>query len=98
MAGDSSPSGDYNMITDLSNEFISEYNKNLNKLMPFFSRISNKNTEENRFMSIALALRIAAKLCQRFGYSKEAFIDAANGNFDLEHNEIVQKNIDININ
>ena len=44
MAGDSSPSGDYNMITDLSNEFISEYNKNLNKLMPFFSRISNKNT------------------------------------------------------
>lgn len=72
------------MILNLSNNFIHTYNKYVSQLFPKFNEIQSEEESETKFMCISVALRIAAKLSKKYGYSKESFMDAANGNYDLE--------------
>ncbi len=79
------------MISNISDEFVFSYNKHLTKLTPYFNKITRKPSEENVFMAISVALRIAAKLCQKHKFDKDAFISAAIGNYDLEEEEVQKK-------
>ena len=72
------------MIFNLSNNFIRTYNKYVAELFPKFNDIKSEDITEKEFMCVSVALRIAAKLSNKFGYTREAFMDAANGNYDLE--------------
>jgi len=75
------------MILNLSNNFIRTYNKYVSQLLPKFNEIQSEDKTDTDFMCVSVALRIAAKLSKKFGYSKDAFMEAADGNYDLE-NEI----------
>lgn len=78
------------MILDLSKDFIFNYNKHVSTLISKFDQIIKNKSEENVFMAISVALRIAAKLSRKYGFDKEAFMDAASGNFDLENGENIE--------
>ena len=79
------------MINELSDDFVLSYNKHLAKLNPYFNKITKTSSEENVFMAISVALRLAAKVAIKYGYARDAFISAATGNFDLEEEEKQQK-------
>lgn len=85
------------MINDLSDEFIFNYNRHINKIVPIFRRIADNESEENVFMTVSVAFRIAAKLCRIYGYSREEFLSAAIGNYDLE-NKKQSNNLDNKVN
>jgi len=79
------------MILEPSDNFIINYNKFIKYFFPKFEIIANDKKEESVLLSITIPLRIAAKLCKKFGYKKEDFLSAASGNFDLENNSEIKR-------
>lgn len=76
----------------MDDEFINTYNECILELTPVFENISDKMEKERdgALLSAIIALRIAAKFCNKCDISKESFMDAAMKNFDLEYKPITE--------